>query len=395
MTSINSTILLIVFVLAPIGALWLCRKNKFFGKIGPILILYIFGFIIGNLPIINEGTMRMKDTITSVMIPLAIPMLLFSCSFNFKELKGAAKALILGLVAAVIAVIAGYYIFGIHVPDGHNLAALLMGCETGGTINMAALQQMLGVPEKTYVLLNTYDMIVCFLYLVFLMSIGIPLSRKVMPFNKKNIDENVKIEMEDETSKNPYKGFFSKAWMNQLWKIAIAVIVCVVLAFLLTLICPKSWFMPVFILGITTLAIIASFFKPIKKLDKSYDAGMYLIYIFSIAVASMADLSNINIMEELNVLGFLTFIVFGSLFLLWLFGWIFKMDADLTVITSVTLVNSPPFVPMIVSAQKNKNMLIPGITIGLIGFAVGNYLGAFIAWFLPWLNNMLGVSLPL
>lgn len=379
MTALNSVILLIIFVLAPSGVLWLCRHVKFCGKVGPILLLYIIGFIIGNLPFINEGTMAMKDTITSVMIPLAIPMLLFACSFDFSILKGSAKVLILGLIAAIIAVVSGYFIFGIHIHEGDKVAALLMGCETGGTINMASLQQMLGVSNETYVLLNTYDMIVCFIYLIFLMSFGIKFSRKIMPFDKSKIDINTSIKVEDESTHNPYSDFFSKKWMNQLWKIMIAVVVCVVLAFLLTKAFPKGWFMPVFILGITTFAIIASFFKPIKKLDKSYDTGMYLIYIFSITVASMADLRNIHLAEELNVLGFLFFIIFGSLFLLWILGAIFKVDADLTVVASVALVNSPPFVPMIVSAQKNKSMLIPGITIGLVGFAVGNYLGFLIA----------------
>lgn len=379
MTALNSVILLIIFVLAPTGVLWLCRHVKFCGKVGPILLLYIIGFIIGNLPFINEGTMAMKDTITSVMIPLAIPMLLFACSFDFSILKGSAKVLILGLIAAIIAVVSGYFIFGIHIHEGEKVAALLMGCETGGTINMASLQQMLGVSNETYVLLNTYDMIVCFIYLIFLMSFGIKFSRKIMPFDKSKIDINTSIKVEDESTHNPYSDFFSKKWMNQLWKIMIAVVLCVVLAFLLTKAFPKGWFMPVFILGITTFAIIASFFKPIKKLDKSYDTGMYLIYIFSITVASMADLRNIHLAEELNVLGFLFFIIFGSLFLLWILGAIFKVDADLTVIASVALVNSPPFVPMIVSAQKNKSMLIPGITIGLVGFAVGNYLGFLIA----------------
>lgn len=379
MTALNSVILLIIFVLAPTGVLWLCRHVKFCGKVGPILLLYIIGFIIGNLPFINEGTMPLKDTITSVMIPLAIPMLLFACSFDFSILKGSAKVLILGLIASVIAVVSGYFIFGIHIHEGEKVAALLMGCETGGTINMASLQQMLGVSNETYVLLNTYDMIVCFIYLIFLMSFGIKFSRKIMPFDKSKIDINTSIKVEDESTHNPYSDFFSKKWLNQLWKILIAVVICVALAFLLTKAFPKGWFMPVFILGITTFAIIASFFKPIKKLDKSYDTGMYLIYIFSISVASMADLRNIHLAEELNVLGYLFFIIFGSLFLLWILGAIFKVDADLTVIASVALVNSPPFVPMIVSAQKNKSMLIPGITIGLVGFAVGNYLGFIIA----------------
>ena len=54
---------------------------------------------------------------------------------------------------------------------------------------------------------------------------------------------------------------------------------------------------------------------------------------------------------------------------------ILKIDADMMVITSVGLINSPPFVPMMASAMNNRKLLVPGITIGIIGFAVGNYLG--------------------
>ncbi|MBQ5639843.1 MAG: DUF819 family protein, partial [Bacteroidales bacterium] len=62
-----------------------------------------------------------------------------------------------------------------------------------------------------------------------------------------------------------------------------------------------------------------------------------------------------------------------------------KIDADTTVITSNTLINSPITVPMIAASMKNKNAIIPGITNGVMGFAVGNYLG-FIIYQL--LNNL-------
>ena len=43
---IVSTILLaLVFVLAPAGVMWVCRKVSWLGKIGPVLILYILGVI--------------------------------------------------------------------------------------------------------------------------------------------------------------------------------------------------------------------------------------------------------------------------------------------------------------------------------------------------------------
>jgi uncharacterized membrane protein len=102
---------------------------------------------------------------------------------------------------------------------------------------------------------------------------------------------------------------------------------------------------------------------------------MYFIYIFCIVVASMADLTELDITRSLNLLGYLLFVVFGSLFIQALLAKIFKIDADTMIISSVTFINSPPFVPMMVAAMKNRRVLVTGLTLGIIGYAVGNYLG--------------------
>jgi uncharacterized membrane protein len=106
---------------------------------------------------------------------------------------------------------------------------------------------------------------------------------------------------------------------------------------------------------------------------------MYFIYIFCIVVASMADLSKLDFVGGLDLLGYLLIAVFGSLVLQIIFAKIFRIDSDMMVISSVTFINSPPFVPMMAAAMKNKDVLIPGLTIGVIGYAVGNYLGFLIS----------------
>jgi uncharacterized membrane protein len=68
-------------------------------------------------------------------------------------------------------------------------------------------------------------------------------------------------------------------------------------------------------------------------------------------------------------------VVFGSYLLTILGAKLFKVDGDTAVITSNTLINSPIFVPMIAASMKNKDIIVVGITIGLVGYAVGNYLG--------------------
>ena len=193
---------------------------------------------------------------------------------------------------------------------------------------------------------------------------------------------------------NPYKGLWSKAGFAQMGKVLgltlVVVVIAVALSYLIGWIFDADlanfmnekkggWFMAPFILILTTLGIGLSFWKPVKKLDKSYDFGMYLIYIFSLAIASMADLSNLKIMENLNMIAFLIFAIFVSLFIHAIICRLFRVDADSMVISSVAFINSPPFVPMISNAMKNRASLVTGISAGLIGYAVGNYLGVLMA----------------
>ena len=111
----------------------------------------------------------------------------------------------------------------------------------------------------------------------------------------------------------------------------------------------------------------------------SYDAGMYLVYVFSIVVASMANLSNLNLTGGFYLLLYIAFVVFCSLAVQLVLAKIMKLDADTVLISSVSLVNSPPFVPLVATAMKNRGVIITGLTVGLVGYALGNYLGFLLA----------------
>ncbi|NLO67222.1 MAG: DUF819 family protein, partial [Bacteroidales bacterium] len=104
----------------------------------------------------------------------------------------------------------------------------------------------------------------------------------------------------------------------------------------------------------------------------------YLIVVFSMAIASMADIDKlIHITPNLALFVFIA--VFGSLLIQILLSRILKIDADTTIITSTAMIFSPPFVPVVAGALKNKEIIISGITVGLIGYALGNYLGITIS----------------
>ena len=138
---------------------------------------------------------------------------------------------------------------------------------------------------------------------------------------------------------------------------------------------PEEWFMVVFILLLTTLGVVCSFIRPVKKLDASYDIGMYLIYIFSMVIASMADFSRLDLAAGSYQLAFMLVAVFISLFIHAVICRIMKVDADSMIISSVAFINSPPFVPMASAAMGNKKTLVTGLGAGIMGYAIGNHLG--------------------
>ena len=379
MTTFNLVMLCLVFCLAPAGVLWVCRKVSFLGKIGPVLLLYILGVIIGNIGIKPEGMTTLQDIMSSAMVPLAIPMMLFGCTFRLRETKQQLKALLTGLSAVVIAVIGGYLIFGRNIEEGAKIGGMLTGVYTGGTINLAALKTMLGVKNETYILLNSYDMLVSFLYLTFLLTIGIKLFRRFLPFKPDAVTSTGRNKMEVQEEEGDYSNLFTKEGMRDAGKLlGLTFLISAVSAGVAVLL-PEGSFMVVFILMLTTLGLACSFIKPIHNLKHSYNIGMYFIYIFCIVVASMADLTNLNITGSLNLLGYLIFVVFGSLVIQALLSRLFKIDADTMVIASVTFINSPPFVPMMAAAMKNRRVLVTGLMLGTIGYAVGNYLGFLIS----------------
>ena len=381
---LNYLIFTLLFLLLPAFVLWLCRKSKILGKIGPIMLLYMIGIGIGNLPSLPEQMATLQELLPNIMVPLAIPMMLFGCNFSFSDAGLQLKVVVSGFLAVVIAVTVGYLLFGTNVDEGAKIGGIISGMYTGGTLNAAALQTVLKAKEETFVLINSYDILISFLYFVFLFTIGIKLFRRLYgeptdPQLRNKQEGMSDTTSEEETNSNPYSGLWSKHGLYQLLKV-ISVTICIVaLSAAAALPLPEDWFMIVFILMLTTLGVCASFIKPVRNLKYSYDVGMYLIYIFSLAIATMADFSKFDLTNGLYQIAFMSFAVFVSLAIHAIICRLMRVDADSMVISSVAFINSPPFVPMVTVAMRNRAVLVTGLGAGIMGYALGNHLGVLMA----------------
>ena len=376
---------LLFYFTFPSLIIYLCRKSALMNKIGEILLLYIVGILVSNLVIfplgLGDSLKGVQDALTSVTILLAFPMILFGCDFKNWKLKKAIVALCIGLVSVVAVDVIGFYIFNDNQTGFEKIAGLLVGVYTGGTPNLASLKIALNVDAETYIFVHTFDMIISFVYLVFLMSFGIKVFRLFLshrvtesPSHQDSSEFNV------QGSELSYSGIFTKKHFSKtLGALGLDVLIIGVGMGVSLLISGKVDDMLVLILTMTTLSIAASFLPFVRKMEKSYDTGMYFVLIFSLVVASMVDVTAIDYCAGANIIAYIAFVIFGSLVLSIILAKIFKVDSDTMVITSVALINSPLFVPMIAESMKNKKVIITGITVGVIGYAVGNYLGIIVS----------------
>lgn len=379
----------IMFLTVPAGMMWLCRKVKWLGKIGPVLLLYFLGVFLGNIGYKPQGLETVQTILSNAAVPLAIPLMLFGCTFRRSETRSQLLSVFLGVFAVAVAIVLGYFLFARDLKDGAAIGGMMAACYTGGVVNFAALKTMLHIDEGTFILLNSYHLLVSFFYLLFLLLVGVKLFRRFLPNLTNKSDDGSAEEIgkliEAERNKNPYKGLFTRAGMKEFGLqfgyclLVLLASVAVTAIALVTGLVTMQTYLPVLFLSITTLSIGASFLKTLKNRKYGYDVGMYIIYIFCFVVATQADARNLDIAAGIDLFLYLSFTIFGSLFIQVLLAKIFKVDADTTVISSVAFICSPAMVPMMAAGMNNKRTLAPGLAIGVIGYAVGNYLGFVIA----------------
>jgi uncharacterized membrane protein len=135
------------------------------------------------------------------------------------------------------------------------------------------------------------------------------------------------------------------------------------------------------VIMLTSLGIAASFIPRINGIEKTFQGGMYLILVFCLVFASIADIRMFTF-ESLPLLYYILLAVPGALLLHGLLSWIFRIDVDNFLIISVSLSMSPPFVPAVAAALKNRDIIMPGMIIGMVGYAAGTYLGILLGYLL-------------
>ena len=388
---IRAYIIIALYILVPVAIIECFKRLKWMKKVGTVVAAYAVGIIFALTGFVHfeAGTEaalafgKLQSTIMSVAVPLAIPLMLFNCDFKLwtKALPKTIWSLVGGLTAVIVAVISGYFIFRTpDIPQFNKVAAMMTGIYTGGTMNFNALGASLGVDKTLMAIVLAFEMVLTTPYIFFIIGGGYKVFRKILPYEDITRKGRKDEEVETKDVEN-YAGMFDRKNIGgMLAGLGLSVLFLAIgagLALLLTGTLNEL----VVILTITTLSIIASFFKKVRELPKTFELGMFFILIFSVIVASLFDIHSVN-GGSLMIGGFVAWVMIIAAGLHLLFCRIAHVSGDLFCVSQIALLCSPPFVPPVVGAMQNKKVLISGIVIGLVGYAIGTYLGVTIAFVL-------------
>lgn len=373
---------LLYLLLVPFLVMKLSVRYRCIERVSPMTVLYGIGLLVAN--VLPEGygvDTKVNNLVSNVAVPLAIPLMLMGCRLAGWHVGKAAKVFATGLTAVLVATVSGYFIFRNSYGDSLGFAqvcAVATGIYTGGIPNMGAIKQAVAMPDETYLYITSYDLIVTGLYLVFIIFLGKTVFRKLLPAKK---DDNIQNSNGHDIEKpaeriNPFDHEHRR---TSLLAILLTLLIAAI-SYAASLIASSdgSPNMTVLILLLTTLAIGASFLPPMRKQEQSFDIGLYFVYVFCLAVATACDVRQMDLVGSLPILYYLGYIIAASLMVQVVLSRMMKIDGDTVMVSSVALINSPPFVPMAAALLGNKEVVITGITIGLLGYMVGNYLGILI-----------------
>ena len=99
-----------------------------------------------------------------------------------------------------------------------------------------------------------------------------------------------------------------------------------------------------------------------------------MMYIFLASIAATADIW--TLLEVAPILFmFATVVIVVHLTLLFAAGYFLKLDLAELAMASAVCIGGPSSAPALASAKGWRDLLIPGLLLGSLGYAVGSFIG--------------------
>jgi uncharacterized membrane protein len=352
-----------------------CERFPWGRKYSGVMLLITAAIVLANLRIIPTVA-PVYDVVWDYLVPIAIPLLLFQADLKriVRESGPTLIAFVIGSATVVAGVIVGVFLFDLG-PKEAELAGIFTGTYIGGGLNFAAVAEATGMQDDSLLAAAVAaDQVITNLH--FLLIILIPgIAWMANRYPTHHMDNAVVFDPEAEGAVHRIVDLDIAGLMGAL---ALAFALAATGKILANFIGISDY--SILVITVLALLIATVFPRQIKMLSGYSETGNVMMYIFLASVGAGADVW--KLIETAPILFlFATVIIVVHLVLLFGVGKILKLDLAELAMASAVLVGGPASAPALAAAKGWRDLLIPGLLLGSLGYAAGSFIGvSVVAW---------------
>jgi uncharacterized membrane protein len=356
-------------------SVWLDRRYQWARKISPVVMILFFAGVLSNVGLIVDRS-EYYDALADFTVPFAVCLILFTV--NLADLKRASGPLLAAFAIACVGTVVGALVAGLLLNpqlveilggDAWKLAGPFTGTYTGGSLNFFAMWNGLeiGNPDL-FAAANAVDNLT--LFPLFAMWILLPnwLGRWY-PVARFWGTGGGEVGPEDKASARPELRILDVAALS------FAAVAIMAVSELIK----ERWIADLMpgiptILIVTTFALALAQLRFIGRLQGAFELGNLAFYLFFCAVGAMINVKMAIVLSPI-LFAYVMVMILVHIIGVYGVGRLLRLDIRILTIASAAAKSGPPSVVALANVHGWKTLVLPGVAMGLLGYAVGNYLG--------------------
>ena len=361
-------------------SLQLVERYRWAQRISAIMLIIFLSALCSNLGLIPTDA-PLYGSLMNFAVPFAVCLILFTVSLS--DILKAGRPMLAAFVLASLATVAGVLLASLSLQTwlnpslGENawkISGPYTGTYIGGSLNFVSMWKGLEIENQDlFAAANAVDNLTLFPLFAFWMLIPVWLGGKWKVAGM--------WQVADESSVNESVAAQKKSRLDPVQVVTLAFLAVVVMAASNWI--KTNWVDAVLpelpgILIVTTLALVMAQWKPVRRLQGAWQLGDLAFYVFFAAIGAMINFVQAVVLSPILFV-YVAIVMAVHFMILYGGGWLLRMDVAVLTIASVATKGGPALVPPVAEARQWRHLVLSGIILGMLGYAVGNYVGYLVA----------------
>jgi uncharacterized membrane protein len=368
---------LILFTLAVVvlASLWLEANTLAFQKIGAAATAILLALVLSNIGVI-PGDSPVYDFLLGQAVIAGIILILLNVSLD--SIRQAGAPMLAAFALGAVGSAAGALIMTgvVHTAIGDEtwkLSGQFTATYIGGGMNFAAIGQQLETQSDLFTAGIAADVIVTAMWLV-----ACPLVPELFARRERAGAPASDASPQDQPQNGIAAQLLSSGAPLRLSDFAGLTSITLGIMWVADLLTSFAPAVPR-IIWLTTLVLVIAQLPMVRKLSGSAVIGNFLLLLFLASNGAKSVVSNIvEVGPAIFWFAAGTVAVHGAI--IFGLGWLLRMNGDILSIASQANVGGATTAMALAGARRRTDLILPGVAVGMLGNAVGNYAGIAIAY---------------